>query len=49
MLLEMIAWSAKHDPKTAADEDFVRRVRRDREGLMRELRAELAGRRPGRA
>jgi DNA-binding HxlR family transcriptional regulator len=41
MLLEMIAWSAKHDPKTAAAKDFVRRVRTDRDGLARELRAAL--------
>jgi DNA-binding HxlR family transcriptional regulator len=39
MLLEMIAWSGRYDPKTAADRAFVTRVRRDRDGLMRELRA----------
>ncbi len=38
MLLEMIAWSARHDPKTAAPKDFVKRVRADREGLIKELR-----------
>jgi DNA-binding HxlR family transcriptional regulator len=42
MLLEMIAWSAKYDRKTAAAEDFVRRVRRDRDALVKELRAGLA-------
>jgi DNA-binding HxlR family transcriptional regulator len=42
MLLEMIAWSAKHDRKTAASADFVRRVRRDRDGLVKEIRSELA-------
>jgi DNA-binding HxlR family transcriptional regulator len=41
MLLEMIAWSAKHDPKTAAAKDFVRRVRTDRDALVDELREEL--------
>jgi DNA-binding HxlR family transcriptional regulator len=41
MLLEMIAWSAKHDPKTAATKDFVRRVRKDRDALVEELRAGL--------
>ena len=41
MLLEMIAWSAKYDRKTAAGEDFVRRVRRDRDGLVKELRSAL--------
>lgn len=39
MLVEMIAWSARYDPKTAADTGFVRRVRADRDGLVRELRA----------
>jgi DNA-binding HxlR family transcriptional regulator len=42
ILLEIIAWSAKHDPKTAADRKFVRRFRTDREGLEREIRAQLA-------
>ena len=41
MLLEMIAWSARYDPKTAADGGFVRRVRTDRDALMRELTASL--------
>jgi DNA-binding HxlR family transcriptional regulator len=39
MLLEMIAWSARYDPKTAAEKSFVKRVRTDRERLMEELRA----------
>lgn len=39
MLLEMIAWSARHDPKSAADGDFVRRVHEDRARLIQELRA----------
>jgi DNA-binding HxlR family transcriptional regulator len=41
MLLEMIAWSARHDPKTAAEKTFVKRVRTDRDGLIRELRSNL--------
>jgi DNA-binding HxlR family transcriptional regulator len=40
-MLEIIGWSAKHDPRTAADRRFVRRLRTDKEGLMAELRAEL--------
>ena len=43
MLLEMIAWSAKYDPKTAAPQDFVRRVRRDRDGLIQELTRQPPG------
>jgi DNA-binding HxlR family transcriptional regulator len=39
MLVEMIAWSARYDPKSAADEEFVRRARTDRAKLLRELRA----------
>ena len=44
MLLELIAWSAKYDPKTAAPNDFVRRVRKDRDGLMRELKRQVSSR-----
>lgn len=45
IMLDIIGWSAKHDPKTAADRRFVRRLGRDRAGLEAELRAELAARR----
>jgi len=41
VLVEIIGWSAKHDPRTAADRAFVRRARKDREGLTKELRARL--------
>jgi DNA-binding HxlR family transcriptional regulator len=41
IMLEIIGWSAKHDPRTAADRRFVRRLRADKEGLMVELLAEL--------
>lgn len=43
IMLEIIGWSAKHDPKTAADRQFVRRLRRDRAGLEAEIRAAIAG------
>ena len=39
VLVEMIAWSAKYDPRTAADQAFVRRARSDREALLREIRS----------
>ncbi len=42
ILLEIIGWSAKHDPKTAADRKFVRRLQRDRGALETEIRGELA-------
>jgi DNA-binding HxlR family transcriptional regulator len=44
IMLEIIGWSAKYDPKTAADRRFVRRLRRDRTRLEAEIRAALVGR-----
>jgi DNA-binding HxlR family transcriptional regulator len=41
IVIEMIAWSAKHDPKTAAPPAFVRRVAQDREEVMRDVLASL--------
>jgi len=41
IMIEIIAWSAKHDPKTAADRSFVQRLRRDREGLLADIRTQL--------
>jgi DNA-binding HxlR family transcriptional regulator len=41
IMLEVIGWSAKYDPKTAADRQFVRRLRRDRAGLEGEIRDRL--------
>jgi DNA-binding HxlR family transcriptional regulator len=39
LLLDMIAWSARHDPRTAADAGFVRRLASDRAALLAELEA----------
>lgn len=41
IMVEIIGWSAKHDPKTAADRAFVRRLRKDRSGLLHEIAGEL--------
>ena len=41
VILEIIRWSARYDPKTAAPASFVRRLRNDREGLMREILAKF--------
>jgi DNA-binding HxlR family transcriptional regulator len=41
IMVEIIGWSARHDPATAAERRFVRRLRADRDGLLAELRAEL--------
>jgi DNA-binding HxlR family transcriptional regulator len=38
VLLEIIAWSATYDPATAADPDFVNRLRTDPAGLESDLR-----------
>jgi DNA-binding HxlR family transcriptional regulator len=43
IMLEIIGWSAKYDPKTAADRRFVRRLHRDRRALEMELRSALVG------
>lgn len=40
-LLEIISWSAKYDSRTGADPDFVQHARRDKEGLMQQLRKSL--------
>jgi DNA-binding HxlR family transcriptional regulator len=43
ILLDIIAWSARYDAKTAADRRFVRRLRQDRAGLESEIRKRLGG------
>jgi hypothetical protein len=45
IMLEIIGWSAKYDPKTAADRDFVRRLRREPTGLAAGIRSQLVDRR----
>ena len=40
-MLELIAWSGKHDPRTAAPKEFLSNIRRDRAGLITELRERL--------
>jgi DNA-binding HxlR family transcriptional regulator len=37
ILIEMIRWSGKYDPLTAAPRSFLRRIEREREELLREL------------
>lgn len=41
IMLEIIDWSAKYDPKTAADRKFVRRLRADRSALIDDVRSQL--------
>lgn len=45
MLVEMILWSARYDPSTAADRSFVRRARSNRASLIAEV---IASARSGR-
>lgn len=37
VLIEMIVWSARHDPETPVRADWLERARFDREGLIDEL------------
>ena len=39
VLIELMRWSTKHDPKSAAPARFVRRLAEDREGFIADLRA----------
>jgi DNA-binding HxlR family transcriptional regulator len=43
IMFEIIDWSAKYDPRSAAEPDFVRRLAADRDGLEHDIRAHLAG------
>jgi DNA-binding HxlR family transcriptional regulator len=47
VMVEIIGWSAKHDPRTAAEKAFVRRLRTDRRRLLADLRADLETRAKG--
>lgn len=42
VLVELVLWSAKYDPETAADRAFVARAQVDKEGLLRDLRERLS-------
>ncbi len=45
VLFEIVLWGAKHDAHTAAPKDKIKRMRADREGMLRELAASLKARR----
>ena len=40
-MLDLIGWSGKYDPKTGAPKAFLKRISRDRAGLLAELTARL--------
>lgn len=42
LMVEMNLWSATYDADTAAPNDFVRRVRRDRQAFLAEMQDRLA-------
>ena len=37
VLVEIVLWSAKYDPKTAAPKEFILQAQRDKKGLIRSL------------
>ena len=41
MLLEIIVWSAKYDPKTAAPKEFVAKAKNHREQLIKQIKVAL--------
>ncbi len=41
LMVEIIMWSAKHDKHTAAEIKFVNRVKKDREGILKEISGKL--------
>lgn len=45
ILIEIVLWGAKYDPDTAAPKAMLRRMRDDRETVIRELKAGLEKRR----
>jgi DNA-binding HxlR family transcriptional regulator len=44
VLVEIAIWSAKHDPNTKVNADYIRRARRDRERVARETIADYVAR-----
>ena len=41
ILVDVIMWSAKYDKNSAVDVKFVRTVKRDRDGLIKEISSRL--------
>ena len=44
VIVEIIIWSAKHDPESPVSKAYVRRATRDRESLLDEMRSNAAAR-----
>lgn len=43
LLIEMILWSAKYDPRSAANRAFIRKARSDREQLVMDVKSRAQG------
>jgi DNA-binding HxlR family transcriptional regulator len=41
-MLEIVRWSARHDPRTGAPPEFLDELERDREGTIRRVRARFS-------
>ena len=41
MLVEMVAWGARDDPRSAADPRFLEKLSRDRDGLIRSIQDDV--------
>lgn len=41
VILEIIDWSAKYDPKTGAPKEFLKMLKKDRMGLSRDIRSKF--------
>ncbi len=41
VLLEIVQWSGKHDPKTAAPKEFIERLKKDPKRLAAEIRSQF--------
>jgi len=42
VILEMILWSAKYDPKTTARKEILKRIKTDRDGFVEEIRVRFS-------
>ena len=42
-LLELMHWGASHDADTSIPKQFIRRIEKDREGLIAEIKSSLKG------
>lgn len=44
MLLEMILWSARHDPATAAPKEFIAKLKKDKKGVINDFLTSILSR-----